>query len=342
VVVNYGVCGGTATSGADFTLAGDTLVFNDGDTGDKTIALSSLPDTAAEGPETIQLWLANPIGGATLGTAAAAEITIQDDDTAVELASAAVAVGESAGAVGIPVIRRGDIRNPVTVRIGSMDGTAESGFDYLPVACMLEFAAGETNKIATIAVLEDPWGEPDETLQLVLSSPSGGALLGAIRAMTITVTDNDRPGSIDSSFEAVQGLVEGTYYGLTSPLALALQSDGSILLGGSFFEVSGPASAGLARLYPDGSLDPRVAPQLYGPSFNGLPVVRALAIQPPNGQILIGGDFWVSGCMTCYGLARFHSDGALDLAFNPPALGGICDIKAAADGSQLLVGGSFW
>jgi glucose/arabinose dehydrogenase len=80
VSVNYATSNGTATAGADYTAASGTLTLAAGETS-KTFTISIINDTAIEGPETVNLTLSNPTGGATLGSQATATLTIASDDT---------------------------------------------------------------------------------------------------------------------------------------------------------------------------------------------------------------------------------------------------------------------
>jgi uncharacterized delta-60 repeat protein len=71
----------------------------------------------------------------------------------------------------------------------------------------------------------------------------------------------------------------------TTPLvsSIVLQTDGKILVGGSFSSLGGPTRSNIGRLNPDGSAD-----LTFDPGSDG--TVRSLAIQA-DGKILIGGYF---------------------------------------------------
>ncbi len=84
-------------------------------------------------------------------------------------------------------------------------------------------------------------------------------------------------GTLDAAFNP-------SLSGGASPLfALAVQSDGKILVGNDFTQLAGQARANLGRLNPDGTLDSAFAPAVDGP-------VEAIAVQA-DGRILIGGSF---------------------------------------------------
>jgi uncharacterized delta-60 repeat protein len=118
--------------------------------------------------------------------------------------------------------------------------------------------------------------------------------------------------------------------------AVAIQSDGKMLIGGAFRNVAGSARAGIARLNADGSLDTSFNPGT-GTDFD----VFIIALQP-DGKILIGGDFSTFNGVSRNGVARLNADGTLDASFNPGS-GTDVDVYAVvplSDG-KMLIGGDF-
>ena len=85
VSVRYATSGGTATSPLDYTHVFGTVVFATGDTGDKSFQVPIVDDGLVEGDETVELVLSDPTGGATLGTPAAATLTIGASDLEVDV-----------------------------------------------------------------------------------------------------------------------------------------------------------------------------------------------------------------------------------------------------------------
>jgi Calx-beta domain/Right handed beta helix region len=80
VSATYGTGDGLATSPADYTATTGTLNWADGDATPQTFQVTIVDDTLDEVDETFGVALSNPQGGATLGTPAAAAVTILDDD----------------------------------------------------------------------------------------------------------------------------------------------------------------------------------------------------------------------------------------------------------------------
>ncbi len=79
VSVRWRTQAGTATPGADYVESTGTVVFADGEV-QSLFEIPLLDDATVEGPETVQLFLEEPGGGATLGTPTNACLTIQDDE----------------------------------------------------------------------------------------------------------------------------------------------------------------------------------------------------------------------------------------------------------------------
>jgi uncharacterized delta-60 repeat protein len=137
-------------------------------------------------------------------------------------------------------------------------------------------------------------------------------------------------GGVDTSFNSG--------FGANGPiLAVALQADGKILIGGNFTFVKGFSRNGLARLFPDGSVD-----QSFGFYAGANDIVRGIAVQP-DGQILVGGDFTFYNNFAYNHLVRLNgSDGSLDSNFFPGfgASAAVGPIVVQPDG-KIVVGGNF-
>jgi PKD repeat protein/glucose/arabinose dehydrogenase len=70
--------GGSAHPGVDYTALSTTLSWADGDSTDRTVTLTLLPDTVVDGGKTIGLQLSSPTGGALLEPAPGATVTLTD------------------------------------------------------------------------------------------------------------------------------------------------------------------------------------------------------------------------------------------------------------------------
>jgi len=124
-------------------------------------------------------------------------------------------------------------------------------------------------------------------------------------------------------------------------LALAVQKDGKVVIGGSFTAVNGVTRQNLARLNPDGSLDASFIPQaVLGP--NG-PVAALLIL--PDGGVLAGGNFETAGNISRTDLVKFSAEGVADPSFGSQeggiaTNGSVAALALQPDGG-IVVGGSF-
>ena len=79
-----------------------------------------------------------------------------------------------------------------TVNYGTSDGTATAGADYTAASGTLTFAAGETSKTVSVAVLDDALDEGSETLTLTLTNPEPSSVRLADAEATGTIRNTDK------------------------------------------------------------------------------------------------------------------------------------------------------
>jgi ribosomal protein L35AE/L33A len=80
VLVEYAASDDSAKAGSDYTYTKGGLRWEDGDDDDKTFTVPIINDDEPENKETFIVSLANPIGGAQIGSPDTATVTIKDDD----------------------------------------------------------------------------------------------------------------------------------------------------------------------------------------------------------------------------------------------------------------------
>jgi hypothetical protein len=96
VGVRYATAGGSATPGADFQSTSGELAWRAGESGPKTFTVAIVDDSQVEGPETFQVNLSTPTGGAALGLSTVG-VTITDNDVAGPCGSTGNAWTNNAG-----------------------------------------------------------------------------------------------------------------------------------------------------------------------------------------------------------------------------------------------------
>ncbi|MGB0579742.1 MAG: LamG-like jellyroll fold domain-containing protein, partial [Limisphaerales bacterium] len=116
--------------------------------------------------------------------------------------------------------------------------------------------------------------------------------------------------------------------------AVDLQSDGRIVIGGSFNSYDATNRARIARLLSNGKLDTSFDP---GTGFNGT-ILDVVALS--NGQTLAAGNFVSFNGFTVSGLVRLNADGSLDTTFVSPfeATAIVNELLLDPDGKIVAVG----
>jgi hypothetical protein len=140
-----------------------------------------------------------------LGSPSAATVTVADDDAGgvIQLAAAALSISEKTATATITVARTGGLASGVTVDYAASGGTATAEADYTLAPGTLSFAAGQATRTFTVAIIDEPLGEGNETFAVTLSEPTGGATLGARSTQTVTIVDDDAYVQLSSTTYSV-------------------------------------------------------------------------------------------------------------------------------------------
>jgi uncharacterized repeat protein (TIGR01451 family)/uncharacterized delta-60 repeat protein len=113
------------------------------------------------------------------------------------------------------------------------------------------------------------------------------------------------------------GVLDATFDTSNGPngpvLALAVQGDGRVIIGGEFTSVGGISRNHIARLNADGSLD-----TTFDPAAGADDTVYSIALQS-DGKVLLGGAFKNVQTLSRNRIARLNSNGVIDLNFTPGA-----------------------
>lgn len=152
-------------------------------------------------------------------------------------------------------------------------------------------------------------GWVQDAIKTVAIQPDGKLIIGGVfgsvwgqnRSHIARLNAN---GTLDTSF-----ICTGTdTYGDVN--TCDIQVDGKILVGGGFSTMNGIPSNRLARLNPDGSIDPTF---VIGTGTSGI-VYKALEL--PDGKLLVSGTFSDFNGTNCKNIVRLLSDGTPDTTFH--------------------------
>jgi len=204
VVVTFATNGsGTAIFGADYQSATNSLVFAPGETS-KPVTIMVNGDSQDEPNETFVVQL-GPQTNATLAKNLGTGSILNDDTPVFRFSAANYNVAEGAGFKAITVERSGDTAPAVTVNYASNDhsnpadfipctspgaGFASSRCDFTTAVGTLRFAPGETSKSFNVLISQDNYVEGPETLELTLSNPTGGSVVGVPSTAILSITDD--------------------------------------------------------------------------------------------------------------------------------------------------------
>ena len=309
------------------------------------------------------LWLAVPGARAALASGA------------LSFSAPTYAVDEGAGTVSFTITRTGGADNAVVAQVTLTDistspadyratcGALDMGFMNAPLTgandSVLALAAQPDGKVLiggwftmvngtsrnSIArlnadgsldttFLNAPLTGADMAVRALALQPDGKVVIGG-SFTTVNGTPRNRiarlnaDGSLDTSFNPGSGPN-------STVLAVALQADGKVLIGGWFTTVDGTARSRIARLNADGSLDTG-----FSPGSGANDAVMAIAAQP-DGKVLIGGWFTTVNGTSRSRIARLNADGSLDTSFDPGSGASftVSALAAGADG-KVVIGGSF-
>ena len=182
----------SAVGGVDYTVTAGTVTFTGTETM-KTVSIPLTKDGVAEGSEFFLFNLGAPTNGATLGSPSNARVNINDLDRGgvVSLSADKYSVNEGAGNVSITVRRLNGNAGNISVTLTTGGGTATAGEDYVGVATTVTFGPNETTQTVVIPIVQDLLAEGDETFDVGLSNPQGGATLGTPSKATVTIVDDE-------------------------------------------------------------------------------------------------------------------------------------------------------
>lgn len=166
------------------------------------------------------------------------------------------------------------------------------------------------------------------------------SLLVAVIALTqMTLAAPAAPtqssGALDATFDPGTGANDFVF-------TVARQSDGKVLIGGTFTQVDGAAHGGIARLNANGSRDTAYTAGVTGSGFVGL---TSIALQT-DGKAVIGGAFAQVNGTNRANIARLNDTGVLDTTIDPGAgvTGGafpyLNAVRLQSDGKP-VIGGVF-
>ncbi|MBI4326068.1 MAG: hypothetical protein HY674_12490 [Chloroflexi bacterium] len=344
----------SAKAGTDYIATNRVVTFPEGEN-IVSFTVGVLDNSVVDGDRSFQVTLSDPAGGATVGFQPTAAINVLDDDSELGFSSPAYSITENfvTGSASITVTRSGAISEAVSVdfRTGTT-GTATPGVDYVEQAQTLNFAPGEANKTFGIVIIDDTLIEGNETIPLLLTNPSGKAIVRLGQSI-LTIVDNDfAPGTLSFSAPSYQ-IAEGGAGATNRATITVRRSAGTTgVISVDYATSDGTASsnpegdyqsaAGILT-FADGETEKSFVVNIFGDEVvEGNETVVVTLSRPTGGTAIVGPNPII--------LTIVDDDlgaGSLDQTFNPGTGAEAGNTNAAvrslelqADG-QIVIGGDF-
>ena len=187
----------TAVAGVDYTAVTQTLTWAAGDMSTQDVVIPILNHNASGNSPTFTVTLENPTGDIGIGSPDSTQVVIFQPSFpagTISLGGTSFTVNEDAGSVSIPVDRSSEGEEiAVSVKIATSGGTAVAGTDYSSVSQTLFWTGAVPNGVDTITIpiLDRGLTSGSKTLDVTISSPTGGAALAAPTTAVLTINDND-------------------------------------------------------------------------------------------------------------------------------------------------------
>jgi Calx-beta domain len=213
VTVNYATANDTATQPGDYTQTSGVLTIAPGDTSN-TILVPVKGDSLDEIDETFDLNLSSASGATIADSRGVGRIT--DDDPPPTLSVTDASRTEGNVNLGFSVRLSAASGRDVSVRYATANGSARAPGDYTAASGSVTIPAGATSRTVNVGVREDSLDEPNETLALNLSNPSGATISDSSGRGTIA--DDDAAPSLAIRDTGVrEGAVAGFLVALSRP-----------------------------------------------------------------------------------------------------------------------------
>jgi uncharacterized delta-60 repeat protein len=188
----YTTTNGTAIPGTDYVPTNVTVTFNPGVT-DVAVPLAVINNGLAEGNQTVGLALTNAVN-TSLFAPSNATLTIIDTTPApgrLSFSATNYTVNSTDGNAYITLVRTNGSVGSVSVSYATVPGTAFPGVNYNSVSGSLTFGDGETVKTFPVPLVANNLVQPPVNFSVVLSNPTGGAVLIAPTNSTVTILNNN-------------------------------------------------------------------------------------------------------------------------------------------------------
>jgi Calx-beta domain len=125
------------------------------------------------------------------GGSASATVQVQESAGTVQFAGGNDAVSDLSGVAVISVVRLYGASGSVTVNYQTVAVNATPGVNYVATSGTLTLGPGQTSGTIQVPILNDPYENHDNYVNVVLNGPTGGAVLGGVSTTVLRIMDSD-------------------------------------------------------------------------------------------------------------------------------------------------------
>ncbi len=212
---------GSATAGSDYLLVPETQATITPGNLTQSVTIAVNGDITIEPNETFLVSLSNVLVVNVSVPTGTGTIVNDDFPGTIQFSAATYGVAESGGTAVITATRTAGRSNTVSAQYTSNNGSAVSGEDYTATSGTLTWAEGDTTaKTFSIPITNDEIFEGDETVNISLGNPTGGASLGTPSGAVLTILDNKSQPSI-----SILAIARGEGNSGTTPFTFTISLD---------------------------------------------------------------------------------------------------------------------
>ncbi|KAE9524627.1 hypothetical protein AGLY_014677 [Aphis glycines] len=194
-IVRVDSINGTAKEGEDFVKVKEVVEFKENEE-EKEIFIELIDDNKWEPDEEFFLRMSvvhHKDLSVKLGSISIMEVTIIDNDEPgiISFGKRGLLVKESTGFAEVPIVRTHGSDSEVSVKWKTIDESAISGRDYVGGEGEIIFKDKEVAKVLKIEIINDMCPEKDECFEIKLFGATGGAKIGNVNRIAITISSDD-------------------------------------------------------------------------------------------------------------------------------------------------------
>ena len=125
------------------------------------------------------------------GASTSTTVQVQESAGTVEFTAGTASVSNLSGVAVLPVVRLYGAIGSITVHYQTIAVNATPGVDFIPTSGTLTLGPGQTSASISVPVLNDLYENHDNYVNVVLDSPTGGAVLGGLSTTALRIIDAD-------------------------------------------------------------------------------------------------------------------------------------------------------